>query len=473
MKIRTALIEVSAESRHVANAIQQSFDGPIEVIDRKDVALRFADFDAFIFVCAMGICVRTIAPHVDDKHTDPAVICVDSGGRHVISVLSGHVGGANKLAHYVAGLIGAEPVITTMSDVAGLWALDTLGLDYDWQTFWTGSQNEAISAFVNREPTALVMEVRDRGTDFLERTLPAHVSLVESIDDVRQGAFSLLIVVSPFMCVVPAGLLCVQYVPRMLSVGVGLAHNAPLNTFDNLKACLAEHGVCLSSGAVCQLCTIDLKAEEPVLKKLLAELQPVALKLYTSEELSRVDVPTPSPVVARHVGTPSVSEAAALLASGCGRLVVHKVKGRDFTVAVAVNRQYLREGHIEIVGAGPGAPDLVSVRGRRMLERADLILYAGSLVPRELTDCHKPGAVIRSSASMTLEEQCELMKRFYDRGKFIRETLASSEPFRSRWLSSTATTCRTTLRQASLRSLPLLPNCAASLPFPNARRPSS
>jgi precorrin-4 C11-methyltransferase len=77
------------------------------------------------------------------------------------------------------------------------------------------------------------------------------------------------------------------------------------------------------------------------------------------------------------------------------------------------------EGFIEIVGAGPGDPDLVSVRGRKMLERADLILYAGSLVPRELTLCAKPGAVVRSSAGMNLEEQCALMKEFYDQGRFI------------------------------------------------------
>ena len=78
-----------------------------------------------------------------------------------------------------------------------------------------------------------------------------------------------------------------------------------------------------------------------------------------------------------------------------------------------------KQGHIEIVGAGPGDPDLVSVRGRKMLERADLILYAGSLVPKALTECHKPGAVVRSSADMNLEEQCALMKEHYDKGHSI------------------------------------------------------
>ena len=130
-------------------------------------------------------------------------------------------------------------------------------------------------------------------------------------------------------------------------------------------------------------------------------------------------MPTPSETVAKHVGTPSVSEASAILGSNHGQLILPKIKGKDYTLAAAIDRQYLRQGHIEIVGAGPGDPDLVSVRGRRMLERADLILYAGSLVPRQLTECHKPGAVVRSSASMKLDEQCALMKEFYDQGKFI------------------------------------------------------
>ncbi|GAY27144.1 precorrin-4 C(11)-methyltransferase, partial [Prevotella sp. MGM1] len=107
------------------------------------------------------------------------------------------------------------------------------------------------------------------------------------------------------------------------------------------------------------------------------------------------------------------------LASAGGRLIMPKTKGGDWTVAAAIAGDYIREGHIEIVGAGPGDPDLVSVRGRRMLERADLILYAGSLVPRSVTDCAKPGATVRSSASLALEEQIAIMKEYYDRGKFV------------------------------------------------------
>lgn len=81
------------------------------------------------------------------------------------------------------------------------------------------------------------------------------------------------------------------------------------------------------------------------------------------------------------MGTPSVSEASALLSSGGGPLLLPKQKGANFTVAIAMDAASVRQGHIEIVGAGPGDPELISVRGRRFLEEADLILYAGSLVP--------------------------------------------------------------------------------------------
>ena len=142
---------------------------------------------------------------------------------------------------------------------------------------------------------------------------------------------------------------------------------------------------------------------------------------FTAEQLAAIEVPNPSEIVASHVGTPSVCEAAAILGSNHGKLVIPKVKGKNWTAALAIDYQHLRsrKGHIEIVGAGPGDPDLVSVRGRMMLERADLILYAGSLVPKALTDCHKSGAIVRSSADMNLQEQCELMKEHYDKGHFI------------------------------------------------------
>ncbi|MDR1503630.1 MAG: precorrin-4 C(11)-methyltransferase, partial [Prevotella sp.] len=150
----------------------------------------------------------------------------------------------------------------------------------------------------------------------------------------------------------------------------------------------------------------------------------IPVHIYNAEELKDIEVPNPSDKVREVTTVAGVSESTAIKSSDGGPLILEKQKGvlsqgNDFTFAIAVGRMAVRQGHIEIVGAGPGDPDLISVKGRYFLEAADLILYAGSLVPVELTYCAKQGAVVRSSASMDLEEQFALMKEFYDKGKLV------------------------------------------------------
>ena len=414
---KIAIIQISEEGKHIARLLLSQLKG--EIISRQNVGKRWHDFDAFVFIGAMGICVRTIAPCIADKHQDPAVVCVDSLGLNTISVLSGHVGGANDLTDRIAGIIGAKPVITTQSDLSALWALDNLESRFDWPIASDDDMNECIFAFVNREPTALLLEARDEGTDYLEATRPDHVTLISDISEADPRKFRLLIIVSPFIRHASDDMLCLHFVPMVGTIGFGLAH-LPEDyelIYDQMDEAMADNGLLPCSH---RYCTIDVKQNEPFVR-LLEDEYNETVEFFTAEELANVKVPHPSDIVASHVGTPSVCEAAAILGSNHGELIVPKIKGKTWTAALAIDRRHLRErsGHIEIVGAGPGDPDLISVRGRRMLERADLILYAGSLVPEALTRCHKPGAVVRSSAPMTLEEQCLLMKEHYDRGHFI------------------------------------------------------
>ncbi|MCM0222249.1 precorrin-4 C(11)-methyltransferase [Bacteroides fragilis] len=427
--MKTAIIVISEASISMAKTLKQELPeseifSTIANADCRHIpALQeavpqlFRDSDALIFIGAMGICVRAIAPCIEDKKTDPAVLCVDSTGRYVISVLSGHVGGANGLTQYVAGILGAEPVITTRSDRTGLWALDTLGKKYDWQPIpgENCDMNHLISLFVDRAPTALLLDIRDEGTAQLEHTLPSHVDVFYNFKDIDTGKYRLLLLVTPYLYET-SGMQALYYVPKVLHMGMGLARNAgPKNAvITRLMNTLLEANII--PAAIRTISSIEEKKHEEVLK-LLADAY--ELHLYTASQLSQVDVPTPSEVVDKYMGTPSVSEASALLTAGGGPLILPKQKCENFTVAIALDSAAVRQGHIEIVGAGPGDPELISVRGRRFLEEADLILYAGSLVPRELTECAKAGATIRSSASMTLEEQFALMKDFYDRGLLV------------------------------------------------------
>jgi precorrin-4 C11-methyltransferase len=423
--MKIAVIQISEAGKDIALLLQRELGA--KMIQRADVGKQWKKFDGFVFIGAMGICVRTIAPYVQDKHEDPAVVCVDSMGLNAISVLSGHIGGANDLAREVAGLIGAREVITTQSDNAGLWALDTFAERFHWAIASDDDMNECIYAFVNRQPTALLMEVCDEGTDYLEKTLPEHVTVVKSLEEVDPKKYSLVILVTPYNLCVPYGVLELHFVPMIAALGFGLANHPDdyEDIYDEIDEAMSQIGVlpCYK-----RYCTIDVKQDEEFCAMLVDDLGE-ELVFYTAEQLAKVEVPNPSKTVEKHVGTPSVCEAAAILGANNGKLIVPKVKGRNWTAALAIDYKYLRNsspwggqvgvGHIEIVGAGPGDPDLVSVRGRKMLERADLILYAGSLVPKALTECHKPGAVVRSSADMALEEQCLLMKQFYDKGKYI------------------------------------------------------
>ena len=385
------------------------------------MAAHFREYDLFVFIGAMGICIRSIAPFIKDKYTDPAILCVDSTGRFVISVLSGHIGGANNWARRVAAITGGEAVVTTQSDNTGLWALDTLARRFDWRTAASHTEmNRMISLFVGNEPTALLLDVKDRGTDYLERTLPEHVSVFYRFEDIRPEAFRLIIAVTPFIYTADVPIL--YYRPRVLHVGIGCRRDsAPEGVAEHMAAVMEAHR--LSPLSVRSVATIELKKDEPLFHAL-AQTWEAEKHVYRADELADITVPNPSQKVFDTTGVWGVSESTAQRASGFGPLVMEKQKGvlsasSDFTLAVALDADAQRGGFIEIVGAGPGDPELVSVRGKRLLETADLILYAGSLVPRELTEYAKPGATVRSSAGMTLEEQFETMKAFYDRGLFI------------------------------------------------------
>ena len=418
---KIAIIQISEAGRSLATTLKRQLG--TSVIQRSEVGSGWKMFDAFVFIGAIGICIRTIAPYINDKHTDPAVLCVDSLGQNVIPVLSGHIGGANELTRQVAAILGAREVITTQSDIAGLWALDTIGERFGWPVaIEKEDMNDCIFAFVRRRPTALLLEVRDEGTDYLESTRPEHVTIINNIREADPQKYELLIIVSPYNRHAPAGMLELHYVPMVGTIGFGLAHHPddyePI--YDEMDEAFAQRGILPCAH---RYCTIDVKEDEEFCS-FLEEEYGEEVVYFTAEELAKVEVPNPSTTVQKHVGTPSVCEAAAILGSNHGKLIVPKVKGKNWTAALAIDYKYLRdtpprEGHIEIVGAGPGDPDLVSVRGRKMIEKADLILYAGSLVPKALTECHKPGAVVRSSADMNLEEQCDLMKEHYDKGHFI------------------------------------------------------
>jgi len=388
----------------------------------------FQRHDAFVFIGALGIAVRTIAPHLRSKQSDPAVINCDENGLFVQSVLSGHKGGANELSKRLSGFLGAQPVLSTSSDVQGLWPLDILGREAGWSVEPQGSRSISfmMADFVNHKRTVLLLETRDRLTDTLERTRPDFVDVYYRYDEIPFTSCSLLLAVTPHLYNPPVP--AIFYRPKVLCAGIGCEKGIDPEAFaETFETALLDLG--LSSRSLHSIGSIDLKAEEPAFR-LFSGQRGLPFICFTREELESVpDVPTPSETVMRKIGTPSVAEASAALLAGHASWLVPKRKytlpgmservPRHFTLSVSMRSDALRNGTIAIVGAGPGDPELITLRGRRYLERADLVLYAGSLVPEKLTYAAKPGALIRSSAGMSLEEQVRLMREFCHAGKFV------------------------------------------------------
>lgn len=432
---KTAIILTSESSLALAQTIKKDLqnariytkaeiEGTVQISSINDcVEELFNKVESLIFIGAMGICVRNIAPYIVDKYTDPAVVNIDSTGRYVVSVLSGHVGGANDLSKQIANIIGGEAVITTQSDNANLWALDTIGKKFGWVTDSNAVNfNYPLTSFVNKKPTALLLDINDEGTTYLERTSPEHVDVYYKYEDINLHKYELLIAVTPYLYP-DAGIQVIYYHPKVLHLGVGCRKDCdPKGITDYLSTEIKGLNIAMSS--IKDISSIDLKKDEALLEDIQVFLKNIPVNIYSADELKDIEVPNPSQKVKEVTSVSSVSEATAIKSANGGSLILEKQKavlsaGNDFTFAIAIDREAIRQGHIEIVGAGPGDPDLISVKGRYFLEAADLILYAGSLVPIELTYCAKEGAIVRSSASMDLEEQFTIMKEFYDKGKLV------------------------------------------------------
>lgn len=283
-------------------------------------ARAFSRSDGLIFVGATGIAVRSIAPHLHHKSTDPAVVVVDEGGQFVIPILSGHLGGANDLAREIAALIHAVPVITTATDVNGVFAVDQ----------WARRQGIIVC---NPERILSVSSRLLAGETVgffsawpIAGELPAGLRLVS-----REDAQVVLDLHRPEG---DALWLC----PKGVRVGMGCRRNTPASALRSLlEEVLTQEGI--PQRAVSALCTIDLKKDERGLQALAQELN-VPLTTYSAQELAQVPGDfTPSPFVEQITGVDNVCERAALACGGT--LLRHKAAKDGATVALALEELHL------------------------------------------------------------------------------------------------------------------------------------
>ena len=314
------VLAFSNKGRQLGQQLVSLMDGNSFVLLPKGTDLSeicreaFEKREAIIFIGAAGIAVRSVAPYVKDKLTDPPVIVIDESGRHVIPVLSGHVGGANELALKIAAVIGAEPVLTTATDVSGAFSVD----------LFAGENGLRI---LNREGIAKVSSsaLEGKAVTICIKDYPPQdkvdVLITDEYGSMNSGAFK--DIASIILC------------PKKYAVGIGCRKGKSFEEMkDFAESVLADHGI--DAADIGAVATIDIKKDEPALIRL-SEYWRVPLITFEASVLAKVQGTfTASERVLEAVGVDNVCERAAAAAAGPGsEMIVPKTAYNGMTLAVS------------------------------------------------------------------------------------------------------------------------------------------
>ena len=319
---------------------------------------RFTDADAILFIGACGIAVRTIAPFLQSKIKDPAVLVMDEQAHHVISLVSGHIGGANELAEEIGAKTGAVPVITTASDVRGKIAVDVFAKKNDLVIASMKAAKKIEAAILRGEPVGVYCE------GVVEGSCPPELVLLEKKEstDKRISAgkaeqnetepIGNMVWISERTVPSPEGSEWPQQVvkdaqvlhliPRNVVLGVGCRREKEKEAIKEVVTrVIAESGI--SREALVGAASIDLKKEEAGILGLCSEWN-LPYTVFSAEELQRVKGDfTPSSFVAKTTGVDNVCERSALALAGAGSHLIHKKYAENgVTAALAVKEWRIR-----------------------------------------------------------------------------------------------------------------------------------
>lgn len=325
--MKTAVISLTENGRIISEKISRSFENCTEFAYEKYSAGKvsfgslgkltseiFGEFDALIYICAVGITVRVIAPHIVSKVTDPAVVAIDESGKYVVSVLSGHIGGANLLAKKIADIIGAVPVITTATDTAGKFSPDLFAVSNVLYINEIGIAKEIAAASVNGKKIGFVSDLKcENVPDFFSEN--SDIGICISFDENK----------NPFEKTL-------HLIPKNYSVGIGCKKNTSYETLSEFVFSVFKNNG-LSVKQIRCINSVNKKKSERCIHALSKTLN-VPVNFYSAEELMSVNGDfSSSDFVMKTIGADNVCERSACAAGGT--LIVSKTAGNGVTAAVA------------------------------------------------------------------------------------------------------------------------------------------
>lgn len=283
----------------------------------------FEKADAIVFVSATGIAVRTIAPLLKSKTTDPAVIVTDDRGKFVISLVSGHIGGANDMAESIAREMGSIPVITTATDINGKFAVDKWAKDNGLII-----QNIAVA----KDISMAVLEGKSVG---ITGKMPIVTEVCEVVKDDK-----LPLGINISWCDDKVYQRELKLIPKWLTLGIGCRKDTPVCKIEEaVQKVLKENNILET--AISKVVSIDLKKDEKGLMEF-CENHSLPFETFSAEELGKVQGDfEESAFVKKTTGVANVCERAAVLGADGGKVIIKKTKGDGVTVAVAVKEETL------------------------------------------------------------------------------------------------------------------------------------
>ena len=292
----------------------------------------FKNNDGIICLFSLGAVIRLLAPHIKDKKTDPAVIVIDDNANFVISVLSGHLGGANELSNEIAEKMGSTPIITTAADVNKTIAVDLVGREFGWKIN-DDSNVTRISAFmVNKEKIGVFQNIGKK--EWWKGKLPENITFFSDMKELKDSdSKAYLIITNDEINDEEVEKDSVVYRVPNLVVGIGLHWNTSKETILNgVNETLEKFE--LKQNQIARF--VSIKKDKDVIGLIeLGKEMNIPIEYIDREELATITAPNPSKTVQAFEGTASVSEAAAIKSSE-GELIVEKQKfPPNLTVAIA------------------------------------------------------------------------------------------------------------------------------------------
>ena len=300
------------------------------------IAKLWKECDGCVLIMATGIVVRIIAPLLESKETDPAVVVMDDAGTFAISLLSGHLGGANELAERCAFASGARAVITTATDANNLPSFDMLAKEQGW-VIDDISKVKILNALLLDDEEIAVVDPTGQTRTWLHGR--GKVTFCKTyVEAAASSALGCLFVTNHHLPrqITTEKVLILR--PRNLVLGIGCNRGTPAHEIDEFVSFHLKR-LLLSPKSIFCIATIAAKRDEVGLIEF-AQQQGVPLRCFETEELNQVSFPSPpSEHALAAVGVAGVAEPSAILASGGGRLLLIKVKSANVTLAVAERKE--------------------------------------------------------------------------------------------------------------------------------------